>query len=129
MPKITGKIEEVKVIKSGKKNGRPWTLYRVKINGRSYSTFDSGYQKLEGQTRDLEYKTEFREVNGTEYENRILLTKTTQSASQVNREFEKIDNKLDMIIAMLRGMDAKKMNEEEDYGDEGEFPPEEPEEE
>lgn len=107
MEKVVGIIESVNPIKSGQgtsKDGRsfPWTLYEVMINGQKYSTFDSGYQKLIGQTKELEYEIRTNEGrNGVTYENRSLVTKVTQGGGQQSQALNEINRKLDRVLAIL----------------------------
>lgn len=63
---VTGILEEVS-IKSGEKNGKPWTKYGLRISGEWYGTFDAkigeAAHELEGQNvraewaQDGKYKT------------------------------------------------------------------------
>lgn len=69
---IIGKIEEL-FAKEGETNGKKWTKYACKINGRLYSTFSSTVNDIlkEAKEKDNPIKIQFEEsnVNGKIYYN------------------------------------------------------------
>lgn len=100
---IVGKIESVNVVKSGTTNGRNWTIYEVIVNGEKFRTFDSQFQNLIGQTKELKYEVrETTTTNGRVFVNKTLINlpkAKTIDASEV--KFNTLNDKLDKIIGIL----------------------------
>jgi len=95
------------------KNGRniPWTIYEVNINGQIFSTFDSTYQNLIGQSGTFDYQTSTRSVNGKNYTNNTLanLNKKPSSSELVDAiraNAEKLDKILSILEQRLPDMDS-----------------------
>lgn len=57
MPETTITVAEVRAVKTGERNGRPWTLFAVKdASGREYTTFETAWQNRIGQAVSIEYE-------------------------------------------------------------------------
>ena len=107
MPKVKGKIEKVEEITSGITKGKPWTLLRVIIDGKKYTTFDKKYQLLVGQEGEWEY--EIQEKDG--FQNRQL--KRLPKEKKVVPTVEEMTFKMLKGLAFLRG-DIKRVEEKVD---------------
>jgi hypothetical protein len=51
-------VKKIKQVKTGERNGRPWTLYLLETSGGGFYTFDGGFEV--GKTYGIEFKTEQR---------------------------------------------------------------------
>lgn len=106
---IRGKIDSVKVIKSGEsqREGKtiPWTLLAVVIGGMEFRTFDAKFQKLMGQEGEWKYKEETRtSSSGTEYVSRTLLPLPKSGTKETPmKEYDQGE----VIIGMLKDLNAK----------------------
>jgi|GEM_PF-6280581 len=89
-------VTEASKIKEGFKNGRKWELFKVKDQDNlTYTTFDSKYAGIIGQSINIEY---VEEQNG-QYTNRKIIEPRKPNPNQ--DLLEKIDKKLDLILHKL----------------------------
>ena len=88
-------------VKSGVKDGRKWSLYKViDQGGIQYSTFDVKYAGLVGQEIEVEIREEEVERNGRTYLNRTIIEPRRQANNSA--EFEaKVMFLLNQINAKL----------------------------
>lgn len=121
---IQGQIQSVKVVKNGNTNGRNWSIYEVMINGQKFKTFDGMFAGMIGQSGVYEYETTSRVSNGRTFtDNNLITPKPAAPAYQQpayppqqpvyaqpqptapakpNPAIVEINQKLDLIISMLR---------------------------
>ena len=71
--RVIGKIEDVSLLKEGETEGRAWKLYKVTINGKTFTTFDAGFKELIGKEKEWEYEEkEMAKKSGEVYTRRTL---------------------------------------------------------
>ena len=134
MPKTTKtireKISNVVAINTGKtKDGRPWTLFEVKIGEQTFRTFDGSYNEKIGQEGEWIYEAEERvSAAGKSYESRTLLplskAKKAEGAEgqelitkgfgllrgehqKISKEIEGIEFKLGQLENLLQAINIK----------------------
>ena len=91
---IQGTIQDVHIKKQGEKNGRPWTMYTVVINGEQLTTFDSKYKANIGKQGTWEYE----EKQDGQYLNRTL-----SRYPEVKGNDGLLDDKVVRALGLIRG--------------------------
>lgn len=87
MKKVSGKIEEVELKKSGETDGRKWKIFTVMIDGAKFGTFDEAFVDMVGEHGTWEYTEEDVDIKGKTYKRRTLTSaEKIDDGPEENRE-------------------------------------------